>query len=74
MINQIPLHVVKTLNVEDVFYLIAEQTDLYSRIKKHNGYFTLYGSYMFEFPVHGQYSFAEIQTMWNNRNNRLNKD
>jgi hypothetical protein len=63
----IPLHTVKNLNIEDVFMLINETTDLYSTIKKHNGYFTLYGSYMFEFPVHGQYSFAEIQKLWNNR-------
>ena len=58
---------IKDLNIEDVFNLIQEETDLYSCIKKHNGYFTLYGSYMFEFPVHGQYSFAEIQKMWNKR-------
>ena len=58
---------IKDLNIEDVFNLILEETDAYSTIKKHNGYFTLYGSYMFEFPVHGQYSFAEIQKMWNKR-------
>ena len=73
MNNQIPLHIVDTLNIEDVFYLIAEQTDLYSKIKKHKGYFTLYGSYMFEFPTNGQYAFAEIQTLWNNRDNKLNR-
>ena len=67
----IPLHTVKNLNIEDVFMLIHETTDLYSTIKKHNGYFTLYGSYMFEFPVHGQYSFAEIQKLWNNRTIKL---
>ncbi len=67
----IPLHTVKNLNVEDVFNLINETTDLYSTIKKHNGYFTLYGSYMFEFSVHGQYSFAEIQKLWNNRTIKL---
>ncbi len=62
---------IKNLNVEDVFELIQEQTDLYSTIKKCNGYFTLYGSYMFEFPVHGQYSFVEIQKMWNERSDKL---
>ena len=70
--NSIPLHLVKNLNLLDVLDLINEQTDLYSTIKKHNGYFTLYGSYMFEFPVYGQYSFAEVQKLWNDRDNRLN--
>lgn len=70
----VELRHVKDLNVEDVFMLINETTDLYSTIKKHNGYFTLYGSYMFEFPVHGQYCFAEIQKMWNERDLKLNKE
>ena len=70
----VSLHNVQQLNIEDVFNLIQEHTDLYSRIKKHNGYFTLYGSYMFEFPVHGQYSFAEIQKLWNNRTKNQLKD
>ena len=70
----ISLHNVQQLNIEDVFNLIQEHTDLYSCIKKHNGYFTLYGSYMFEFPVHEQYSFAEIQKLWNNRTKHLSKD
>ena len=72
MNKKIPLYTVKYLNIEDVFSLINEITDLYSTIKKHNGYFVLYGSYMFEFPVYGQYSFAEIQKLWNDRDNRLN--
>lgn len=63
---------IKNLNIEDVYGLIQEETDLYSTITKHNGYFTLYGSYMFEFPVHRQYSFAEIQRMWNKKYERLN--
>ncbi len=62
---------IKDLSIEDVFNLIQEETDLYSTIKKHNGYFTLYGSYMFEFPVHSQYSFAQIQKMWNKRQLKL---
>lgn len=70
----ISLHNVQQLNVEDVFNLIQEYTDLYSCIKKHKGYFTLYGSYMFEFPVHRQYSFAEIQKLWNNRTKHKLKD
>ena len=70
--KNIPLYMVKYLSIEDVLYLINEQTDLYSTIKKHKGYFTLYGSYMFEFPVYGQYSFAEVQKLWNDRDNRLN--
>ena len=70
----ISLHNVQQLNVEDVFNLIQEHTDLYSCIKKHKGYFTLYGSYMFEFPVHRQYSFAEIQKLWNNRTKHQLKD
>jgi hypothetical protein len=65
--NYIELHQVKNLNVEDVFNLIEEETDSFSTITKHNGYFTLHGSYMFEFSVHGQYSFAEIQKMWNKK-------
>ena len=70
----ISLHNVQQLNLEDVFNLIQEHTDLYSCIKKHKGYFTLYGSYMFEFPVHRQYSFAEIQKLWNNRTKHQSKD
>jgi len=58
---------IKDLDIEEVFKLILETTDLFSTITKHNGYFTLYGSYMFEFPVHGQFSFAEILKMWNER-------
>ena len=72
MKKNIPLYMVKYLSIEDVLCLINEQTDLYSTIKKHKGYFTLYGSYMFEFPVYGQYNFAEVQKLWNDRDNRLN--
>lgn len=64
---------IKNLNVEDVFMLINETTDLYNTIKKHNGYFTLHGSYMFEFPVQGQYCFAEIQKLWNSRITKQNQ-
>ena len=63
---------VKYLNIEDVFSLINEITDLYSTIKKHNGYFVLYGSYMFEFPIREQYSFAQVQNLWNDRDSILN--
>ena len=69
----IPLYLVKNLNLVDVLDLINEQEDLYSAIRQHNGYFTVSGSYMFEFLIRGQYSFAEVQKLWNHRDSILNK-
>ena len=70
--SNIPLHLVKNINLDDVLDLINEQEDLYSGIRQHKGYFIVSGSYMFEFPISGQYSFAEVQNLWNDRDNILN--
>ena len=70
--SNIPLHLVKSINLDDVLDLINEQEDLYSGIRQHKGYFTVQGSYMFEFPTRGQYSFAQVQRLWNDRDSILN--
>ena len=70
--DSIPLYLVKNLNPSDVLDLINEQKDLYSAIRQHNGYFTVSGSYMFEFPIREQYSFAQVQNLWNDRDSILN--
>lgn len=70
--SNIPLHLVKNINLDDVLDLINEQEDLYSGIRQHKGYFIVSGSYMFEFPISGQYSFAEVQNLWNDRDSILN--
>ena len=70
--DSIPLYLVKNLNPSDVLDLINEQEDLYSGIRQHKGYFIVSGSYMFEFPISGQYSFAEVQNLWNDRDSILN--
>ena len=70
--SNIPLHLVKSINLDDVLDLINEQEDLYSAIRQHNGYFTVSGSYMFEFPIREQYSFAQVQNLWNDRDSILN--
>ena len=70
--SNIPLHLVKNINLDDVLDLINEQEDLYSGIRQHNGYFTVSGSYMFEFPIREQYSFAQVQNLWNDRDSILN--
>ena len=70
--NNIPLHLVKNINLDDVLDLINEQEELYSSIRQHKGYFIVSGSYMFEFPISGQYSFAQVQKLWNDRDSILN--
>ena len=70
--SNIPLHLVKSINLDDVLDLINEQEDLYSAIRQHNGYFTVSGSYMFEFPMREQYNFAQVQNLWNDRDSILN--
>ena len=70
--SNIPLYLVKYLNLSDVLDLINEQEDFYSAIRQHNGYFTVQGSYMFEFPTRGQYSFSQVQKLWNDRDSILN--